>query len=1468
MCHRVFSPRFPFTGLSLGLVRCESKRPWRPVYWGLFQRRKRNDLPEISWVPHLSAFAMMKCLVEDVRSRLRSGVAINSLAQCVEELVLNSIDAKATCVAIRVDLETFKVQVVDNGSGMGREDLNKVGNRYFTSKCNSVEDLENLKFYGFRGEAVASIANMASIVEISSKTNNTVKTFMKLFQNGKALEVCEAELTRPSGGTTVTVYNLFHQLPVRKKCMDPMLEFERVRQKVEALSLIHPSVSFSLRNDASCSMTLQLPKTKDMCSRFCQIYGLGRTQKLRKINYTSGGFELSGYISSEGHYNKNMQFLYVNNRLVLKTRLHKLMDFLLRKESVICKAKGGLANRHMSSSPVRHRGPELYGIFVINVKCQYCDYDVCLEPAKTLIEFRNWDALLACIEEGVKAFLKREHLFVELSSEDIKEFNEDNGFSLYGIRALQPALSEEKSIQDNFKKTYDDIVDSYEMFNLQSKTVKRKVTIQEKSSDLINSNDNAEKEVSSGLIIAEPADTASSLLNKEGTTSNFSELGISEQEPKEFNNPKMVFVSCKSSENLSGESRSERVEIESYAEMSRSTENCVEDARMREDSAAQKSSINIAFGNSVTQGQHERVEDTADGPELLCGRALMGMSDVMKDDSKKSKGPNNDGEGRVVRSVPLKLCSTGLITHVMQNQPPHEQTEMNCSLNMHSKPGPVIAKDIFGNKMSFSVQGLNVQDTSSILNKEYTTLPNREVCRAYAYEWLENETVSDQKNEEVASNTARDRRESVTSHTRELLPVTSLSFAHNENNPSNRRQMVELSVMPRTQAYKKLSLSVQLGSLERFRRHYGKVRSAPSVSIPEKRSEFEPPGVLGCLADLDTLKNQNNNFECVNIRETQVLEHADSNICQADCLLSLERSQFCGKETLLNRKAPCVRESPLTLTDYSQIRRKDLSSSRSLGSLASKLFRMKGDHKEFLATEVVGQVDEQFQGDSSRRGNTLHLLSQTDDFLQSSYQMCQSSSQEVGVDDCILASAYDEQDVPCKMYSTRGGTMENAVNQSLLINTDGEYMATTSSGLVLHSEKSYSEGICKDGNIVSSKQTSKATELPNVTLSSSLEVPGDVRNAVQSKNEESIFGPVWMQHFDVSLGKMVYVNKMTGLSTYSTPPTEELQAACTKDITTMAVNVVLQSDADGESLRSLFSEWDNPVFARYPEVAVDVSSGQAGSLAVKIHNILYPYRFTKEMINSMQVLHQVDNKFIACLINTRSDVNADADGNLLVLVDQHAAHERIRLEQLIADSYEKQPEESGKKKLLSSTICPPLEIEVTEEQRRLLRCCRKSLEEIGLELSFPENNSSQILVGKVPLCFMEREANELRRKRQPVAKSIVEELIQEQVELLQTTGGAQGTLPLTFLKVLASQACHGAIKFNDSLTKDESCQLIEALSSCQLPFQCAHGRPSMMPLADIDHLKQEKQPKPNLSKLRRMAHAWQLFGKQGQHLEV
>ena len=72
---------------------------------------------------------MIRQLGSDVRSYLRSGVAITSVTQCVEELVLNSLDAGASCVAVRLDLECYRIQVVDNGTGVEYDQLPLLGNR-------------------------------------------------------------------------------------------------------------------------------------------------------------------------------------------------------------------------------------------------------------------------------------------------------------------------------------------------------------------------------------------------------------------------------------------------------------------------------------------------------------------------------------------------------------------------------------------------------------------------------------------------------------------------------------------------------------------------------------------------------------------------------------------------------------------------------------------------------------------------------------------------------------------------------------------------------------------------------------------------------------------------------------------------------------------------------------------------------------------------------------------------------------------------------------------------------------------------------------------------------------------------------------------------------------------------------------------------------------------------------------------
>ncbi|KAL2789701.1 DNA mismatch repair protein Mlh3 isoform 2 [Daubentonia madagascariensis] len=1415
---------------------------------------------------------MIKCLSVEVQAKLRSGLAINSLGQCVEELALNSIDAEAKCVAVRVNMETFQVQVIDNGFGMGSDDVDKVGNRYFTSKCKSVQDLENPRFYGFRGEALASIADMASAVEISSKKNRTMKTFVKLFQNGKALKACEADLTRPSAGTTVTVYNLFYQLPVRRKCMDPRLEFEKVRQRIEALSLMHPSISFSLRNDVSGSMVLQLPKTKDVCSRFCQIYGLGKSQKLREINFKYKEFELSGYISSEAHYNKNMQFLFVNKRLVLKTKLHKLIDFLLRRESSICKPKNGSASRQMNSSP-RHRStPELHGIYVINVQCRFCEYDVCLEPAKTLIEFQNWDTLLICIQEGVKMFLKREKLFVELSGEDIKEFSEHNDFSLFGATLQKHVSSDEKRDQGSFQEACNNILDSYEMFNLQSKAVKRKATVENINTQNSRDSEAIRKDTNDSFLYTYESDgrghskrTESSIQNKDSSCSESRMLQHETIEATESGENEKHKKSCLEHNSLENPCETSSEMFSSPFQTPHHFEESGTDREIQKVSTTVNGMAANLFKNNRIQHQLERFKGAT---EMGCQplpfeTTLWRVHSAQIEKEKRKKEPSNCGRVNIFSYGQVKLCSTGFITHVVQNEQT-KSTETEHSFKNYVRPGPTSAQETFGNRTRHSVETPDIKDLASTLSKESAQLPNKKFCRTNISYGLENETITTSKNFTVFQEGSKK------SHTGCLLPDVSSAFPWCRHVSNGSKKTDKLIGSSKPIVHKKLSLSSQLGSLEKFKRQYGKVKNPLDIEVEENNIGVTTN--LSLQVEPDIPLKDKSHLDNSDISKITTVKHNDSNnSCQpVSHMLYSEKFPFSKDGDCLEQQMPCLGDSPVTLQELSHFNRKPLDLEKSPESLASKLSRLKGSEKETQTVEVMSHFNELPNSDSSGKGLCSEL---TLDFYKSfKNEHKKIESGIIPMSDSVTQDNSFNKD--SETYSNNNITENSVIPETPLI-------------LPYNNSKV----INKDSDVLirASEQQIGSPNSPSRMLMSQVEDSIGDQNGIcfQSKeskaracseNEESNMCSLdWQQHFDVALGRVVYINKRTGLSTF-VAPTEDVRTACTKDLTTVAVDVVLangsqyrchpfrsnlvlpflpraraertvmtQNDRDtvddaggSESLQSLFSEWDNPVFARYPEVAVDVSSGQAESLAVKVHNILFPYRFTKEMIHSMQVLQQVDNKFIACLMSTKTEENGEAD------------------------SYEKQqPQGSARKKLLPSTVIPPLEITVTEEQRRLLWCYHKNLEDLGLELLFPDTSDSLVLVGKVPLCFVEREANELRRGRSTVTKSIVEEFIREQVELLQTTGGIQGTLPLTVQKVLASQACHGAIKFNDSLSLEESCRLIEALSWCQLPFQCAHGRPSMLPLADIDHLKQEKQIKPNLAKLCKMAQAWHLFGKAG-----
>ena len=287
--------------------------------------------------------------------------------------------------------------------------------RYSTSKCHSLTDLdEKLQHFGYRGEALASIRDISAILEIESRSNYSTQTFKRLFQNGKPLPLSESKTHRPSAGTTVTVQDLFHSLPVRQKCLNEALELERVRQRLEAVALIHPMISFSFRNEATCTKVLQTHKSNSILGAFTYLFGVAKGRPLRKVARTVEKFNIHGYISKESHHNKSLQFVYINDRLVLKTKLHKSINYVLSKSTIVKRRVNMNATdttpklETVSSSPQRQG--DRFGVFVLNISCPLSEYDVTFDPAKTLVEFKDWDCICKMFEDMTLDFLIRENL--------------------------------------------------------------------------------------------------------------------------------------------------------------------------------------------------------------------------------------------------------------------------------------------------------------------------------------------------------------------------------------------------------------------------------------------------------------------------------------------------------------------------------------------------------------------------------------------------------------------------------------------------------------------------------------------------------------------------------------------------------------------------------------------------------------------------------------------------------------------------------------------------------------------------------------------------------------------------------------------------------------------------------------------------------------------------------------------------
>ena len=186
---------------------------------------------------------LIKTLSEETISQIAAGEVVERPSHLIKELVENALDAGATEIEIDFDQGGRFVKVKDNGSGMAQDEMSLALARHATSKIDQTEDIWKLKTYGFRGEALSSIASVSDLTLISGlKGVSSPYRLRQVFGKGE-----KKEKIGGASGTTVIIRSLFENVPARFKFLKSEgAESSAIKNTLKALALSQPEINFRI----------------------------------------------------------------------------------------------------------------------------------------------------------------------------------------------------------------------------------------------------------------------------------------------------------------------------------------------------------------------------------------------------------------------------------------------------------------------------------------------------------------------------------------------------------------------------------------------------------------------------------------------------------------------------------------------------------------------------------------------------------------------------------------------------------------------------------------------------------------------------------------------------------------------------------------------------------------------------------------------------------------------------------------------------------------------------------------------------------------------------------------------------------------------------------------------------------------------------------------------------------------------
>ncbi|MEQ1857754.1 MAG: DNA mismatch repair endonuclease MutL [Longimicrobiales bacterium] len=330
----------------------------------------------------------IQVLPDAVANQIAAGEVVERPASVVKELVENALDAGATRVDVAMERGgKRRIRVGDNGSGMGREDALLCLDRHATSKIASAADLEGVRTFGFRGEALPSIAAVSQLTLETSEgraADGGESGTRVAVEGGRIASVEDFARQR---GTTIEVRNLFFNAPARAKFLKAVAaEARAVSEVVTALALANPRVTFELTSDDR--VLLDLPGVGDAGARVAQVWGREAAETLVAAEGTTSGYDLGGLVQRPDAAKPGMRraYLFVNGRP-------------FRASGVLRAADRG----YRTTIPGAAR-PWVF----LYLRVPGGEVDVNVHPTKAEVRFRDQGRVESLVEEAVRRALEGE----------------------------------------------------------------------------------------------------------------------------------------------------------------------------------------------------------------------------------------------------------------------------------------------------------------------------------------------------------------------------------------------------------------------------------------------------------------------------------------------------------------------------------------------------------------------------------------------------------------------------------------------------------------------------------------------------------------------------------------------------------------------------------------------------------------------------------------------------------------------------------------------------------------------------------------------------------------------------------------------------------------------------------------------------------------------------------------------------